>query len=85
MGILLEYSCGCAIEETGFLGMGLPRIKYCAMHSAAPKMFKALTGMRKRIGFDSVTHWHTVNDPEILKMDNAIIAARGRMNERIYD
>ena len=87
---LVERSCGCIVDynlsgcgPTNDLGQySHVRIVYCSMHEAAPKMLKALTKMQKRIEFDSVTHWHTIDDPEKLLMDAAIDAARQKRGNK---
>lgn len=81
---LAERDCGCIVDYD-LSGSGPMndlgqykniRIVFCSMHETAPKMLRALTRMQKRIGFDSVTHWYTGDDPERLLMDAAIDDAR---------
>ena len=66
-----KMSCGCTVVMTG----NSADIDYCPKHAAAPEMYDAIKKVYKRIRFDSATHWHTVNDPDKIRLHNALYRA----------
>ena len=75
-----DERCGCVVEFTRIGACGNMKtqdliIHYCPKHAAAPKMHDAIKKVYRRIRFDSATHWHTVNDPDKIRLHNALYRA----------